>query len=333
MTNLDILLLATPNSNIGNGFISKGAKSILTQSLPDANIHEVSTYPDYIAHRLFTRQQSLYPENQGSENNPLREQLLNISELVDPDLVVLPGCVLGRHGLGKFMQTLLRITDDTTPLLLLGVGGGDYSKSTQGYVKEMLEKLPVEGFIARDSTAYNLYADIPRFAYDGIDCAFFIDDWYTPPDADKEFVISTFDKIEEPDLDSTHQIIRPNHSPISPFQQTGIETLTNKLRPTDESDHLDTANNFFSDSIEDYLFLYANCLEVHSDRIHACVPALAYNNPAKFYFETPRALLFDKFFPDGFPDKPTPVDGDLLAQMKESQINATRKALDMCIET
>ena len=69
-----------------------------------------------------------------------------------------------------------------------------------------------------------------------------------------------------------------------------------------------------SDCINDYLFLYANAKEVHTDRVHACVAALAYGNPAKLYYRTRRAYLFRKV-----------VDGDIMSNLVTANLNKLNK--------
>ena len=44
----------------------------------------------------------------------------------------------------------------------------------------------------------------------------------------------------------------------------------------------------------DYLCVFFNTEETHSDRAHACIPTLAFGKPAKLYIDTPRAALFDQ---------------------------------------
>jgi len=82
-------------------------------------------------------------------------------------------------------------------------------------------------------------------------------------------------------------------------------------------------NVFVSDLVTDYLFLYANADVVRSDRIHACLPALTYGNRAQFYFDTPRANLFDRVPIDGdATSEPVRFDMDDLEREKDAQVDA-----------
>lgn len=51
-------------------------------------------------------------------------------------------------------------------------------------------------------------------------------------------------------------------------------------------------NVYLSDVPEDYLNIYAQAQATFSDRVHACVGALASGRPAMFIGKTPRARLF-----------------------------------------
>ena len=79
------------------------------------------------------------------------------------------------------------------------------------------------------------------------------------------------------------------------------------------------------------MFLYSNAKEVHSDRVHACVAALAYGIPARFYYDTPRAGLFDKVLKEDISKKVTTIDQDKIRREKERQILALREAVDEMI--
>ena len=48
-----------------------------------------------------------------------------------------------------------------------------------------------------------------------------------------------------------------------------------------------------SDNPMDYLLLYRNASEVYSDRVHACIPTLAFGNKARLFSNSPRIALFE----------------------------------------
>jgi len=334
-----ILLLKTWKSNIGNGFIDAGARETINQAFPDAEVIEASGFPNLVANRKplgefagICRILQRFGGDQIREKllsrSTLPERIVNIGELVDVDLCVLPGCVLYDHVFEKYDKTIQHILDQDVPLVILGGGGGNYSPETVEYVRDYIEGIDNLGLITRDSTAYQKYKDIADYAYDGIDCAFFISDWYDPVTANQKFVTTTFDKTKAPTIRTGgYREIRTDHTPFGderPYQGA-IKKYIEKYRSQEffTSEHL-----FTSDSIEDYLFLYANAVETHADRIHACVPALAYGNPARFYFDTPRAKLFDRILNEDISRGVVRLDQETLQTEKANQVSALKEAVE-----
>lgn len=323
-------MLKTWLKNIGNGFIDKGAVSAVRQAFPDAEIIEASGHPNYVddverqksipflPDRITSKYQSITESDSlnkecfdvNSEGN-----MINIGELVDADIAILPGCVLYPHVFDKYIDTLVDIRERSIPLILLGAGGGDYEPSTVKKTRQVLEYLDPAAMLTRDRQAYNNYKNLVDFAYDGIDCGFFVNDWYTPPKANQEFIAATFDKSEEPKINDSRRVLRPNHGPYP--------TYGNKVRPK----YYEKQDTLLSDCLEDYLFVYANAQETHSDRIHACVPALVYGNKARFYYSTPRASLFDRLLSGEINNGMVKVDREQLKNEKSEQVMALQTAM------
>ena len=323
-------------ANIGNGFIDKGARALIQSALPDANIIEVSGYPNLVATRRktptlptdFGRRFSNNLQQNLSGSGGVQQNPLNIAELTDVDLAVLPGCTLYEHVLEPYRPVLERLHENDVPLILLGSGGGDYNPDTRKYVEEQLNYMEPAALITRDSTAFQHYAHLAEIAHDGIDCAFFIDEWHTPPKSTKPVTALTFDKIPEPSMkfDSEKQVFRPCHTPHGitiPFDRPlrRLNQYRNTRNPFQDNDR------FVSDILTDYLFIYGNAEQTHSDRIHACVPALVYGNEAQFYYETPRAKLFDRVLDEDIQSSTVSLDKSKLEDMKKSQVEAFREAV------
>lgn len=324
-----VLVLNTWITNVGNGFIDKGARTIIEKAFPDAEIVEASGFPNLAADRkqkgvLSGLYRPLGPIGDLIEYlKPSREpiDMINISELVDFDLCILPGCVLYEHVLDKYEKTLMEIRSRDIPIIILGGGGGDYEQSTKNYVRKKLDELGVRGLITRDSIAYESYSNSVPKSYDGIDCAFFIDEWHSPVQSNKEFIASTFDHNSEPDYNTSFDIIRCDHTPFGnsrPFQGS-IKEYWDSFH---KSEFFSSDNIFISDSVTDYLFIYRNSRQTHSDRIHACVPTLAYGNKAKFYYETPRAALFDRVLDDDIRENTVQIDQEYLQTEKDGLVEA-----------
>jgi hypothetical protein len=332
-----ILLLKTWLRNVGNGFIDKGARATLERAYPEAEIIETSGYP-----YLSARRKELGPfagvEGYGGaigltiadwwrKRQDVLGNVVALPELInDVDLAVLPGCVLYEYALEPYRKTFEHLRETDVPLLLLGAGGDAYDESTQRAVRRRLDPIPSVGLVSRDETAYDRYRDDVTAARSGIDCAFFIDEWYEPPSAARPFSVATFDTLTEPDVSTEAQILRSTHVPFGdsrPFEGT-LRTVANRLanRGFFRSERI-----YFSDSLRDYLFLYGNATETHSDRVHACVPTLVYGNEARFYFDTPRAGLFERV---GIPDVSTSMvqlDRSTLDQVKREQVDAMRSTV------
>lgn len=339
---MDVLLLRTWLANIGNAFIDAGAKTILERSTPNARVHEVSGHPSYAADKKALGQAAGLSHVFGSAGDRLDETLrrrrdtkqnvAQIAEYLDPDVAVLPGCTLYRDVLAKYRNVLESLSDRGTRIVFLGAGGGDYSRASVDYVTDALTGIDTTALLTRDARAYDLYAHMFEYAYDGIDCAFFVDEWYVPPEANAEFSIFTFDKQAEPaGLDrGGDRVIRPSHTPFghgTPFDghlPAVWDHVKTTRRTPDE-------NFFVSDLPRDYLFWYANADTTHADRIHACVPALAYGNRARFHYDTPRAALFDQLPLDGITERPVAVPTEALERAKREQVAAAESALSLAL--
>jgi hypothetical protein len=212
------------------------------------------------------------------------------------------------------------------PLLFLGVGASSYKpefvEKTSRYLKKL--KLKPKALFTRDSKAYKNFSDLAEISYDGIDCGFFINEWFAPPKAEQSFVVATFDRIPEPKIDCKEMIIRPHHISFE-FPFAGP---IKKLWRLIQNKKFQKPGTFFSDNLKDYLFLYANGKETHSDRVHACVPALVYGNPARLYYDTPRAELFKKIKLNGDLRKElTTLDKTYLEREKRKMVSELRKTV------
>lgn len=306
---MKILLFHTWDTNIGNEIIDKGAKTCLNKASPDSEIIEVSGLSNYTVMRsgmkFFTRyigenNRLLKPLTRFAynriENAQEKSSFVNIGELLDADLAVLSGCILDIH-LDWYAKTLKKMRDKGIPIILLGAGGMNYKTETQERVKKLITKINPKALITRDSMAYECYADLFENSYDGIDCGFFINDWYTPSKSSEKFIVLAFDKMKEPKIGTNFKVIRTHHEPIEPIfsgYMTAIGILSITRHRLKTFNLLKRPGFFVSDRVEDYLFLYSNAEEVHTDRVHATVSSLAYGTPVKFYSETTRSGLLNK---------------------------------------
>jgi len=324
---MDILLLKTWITNIGNGFIDQGAESCIDASIPNCDITTSSGLGESALAQAgcnFLRDKLRFDfdigESIATSNRAM--STATVAELVDTDLAVLPGCVLDRH-LEWYEAVLQELSDRNVPIVLLGAGGKSYSPQMQQRVRRQLRDLNIVGITTRDDRAYECYSQYVEHAYRGIDCAFYIDDWFVPEDANQEFIAATFDHRPEPNLPESDRIIRPNHRPLMPGQSGLIPAIlkTSVQMYRKRSISLFTnSDNFVSDSLKDYLFVYRNADETYADRIHACVPSLVYGNAARFYHDTPRVGLFEGLTDGDISQELVELDQEAVANKKSEQI-------------
>lgn len=120
-----------------------------------------------------------------------------------------------------------------------------------------------------------------------------------------------FDTTPEPRLDLKGlKIIRTHHSCFG-------------LTPPEYAEHPDT---LISDIPFDYLTLYAQAEEVHSDRVHACVAALSYGRSAQLYHPTPRGAD-EPIGAAGIRDRVTKLDMPAFDKRRDQQVELVRQIL------
>lgn len=85
-----------------------------------------------------------------------------------------------------------------------------------------------------------------------------------------------------------------------------------------------------SDYPLDYLFLYRNVTETHSDRVHACIPTLSFGNKAKLYSDSPRIALFENVCINinEMKSKPVSLDKTHLKDLQDRQIAFLKNLLN-----
>jgi hypothetical protein len=331
---MKILILRTWLRNIGNGIIDKGCRAAIERAFPEAEIYETSGYPFVSADQKESGEFKELFQLLGSFGRKLEskirkrkqylDNMFNISDHIsDIDLAVLPGCVLYEFALRPYMKIVDNLRRRDVPLLLLGVGGGDYEPESVKFVSNWLQDVSPAGLITRDSEAYSQYSEIVENAHNGIDCGFFINEWYTPPDSHRTFKAATFDKTKESEING-QLIVRPDHNPLGDSRPYESILLTLKNRIFRKSG-FHKENALVSDMIEDYLYVYANAEETHSDRIHACVPALAYGNKARFYIDTPRDQLFDNILIEDIGKELVELSPGQIESKKQEQVQTIQE--------
>lgn len=213
----------------------------------------------------------------------------NLIEHYDLDFLVISGCILTVPYFQIHKELLKRLSDSGTRIIFMGAGSNSYSDVEQEYLSSQLEQIDTSLLISRDRPAFELYAEFFNDSMDGIDSAFFLNhrDFKSPKLQIGDYSVLTFDKPKSDKVEKkvagqipdSMRIIKANHSPhpVRSFRS---------VKPSEE--------DFISDLPEDYLRLYAGAEEVHSDRIHACVPTIALGGKCRLHNEKLRAPMFEK---------------------------------------
>jgi hypothetical protein len=196
-------------------------------------------------------------------------------------------------------------------VLFLGAGALVYDEAETVNFLRFLERVGPIGFISRDAPSFERFARAFPHACQGIDCGFFVPDAYAPPTLRlPPYVALAFDSMLEPPIETNGRMeVRLHHQCWGP---TG-------RRWASKPDVL------VSDAPHDYLALYSQAEEVHTDRVHACVATLAYGRKARLYASTPRAALFDPVGAAEIGRGLVSVDPGLLNRRKSAQVQAVRE--------
>jgi len=306
-------------TNIGNAFIDLGAMAILHAAVPNAHVTFASEMPRWFfgpgAKRSQIQKSRRFHFWRGDQpvEEPIMDNALDIASVTQCDLVVFSGMAMCEVFVRVNGPTILSLSGRGVPVLLLGTGAQQYSQQEKNLYGDFLRRVRPIGFVSRDDRAYDMFADYVHQAQKGIDCGFFLSEAYTPfPLVLPAYLVAAFDSTPEPVLDlKGRQLIRAHHDCWTPLKR----------------EHTSTANTLISDIPYDYLALYANAEEVHSDRVHTCVAALAYGRHARLYHPTPRSSLFDAVGAIEIRDRLVQLDLQSLKRKKELQIEFARQII------
>ena len=309
---------AWPN-NIGNAFIDLGSMYTIKKALKGSNVVLSSSFP-----KCFL--------SKGALSEPVRildgsiidrtSNVFDVREAIKADYVVFSGALLNEKWLKIccFLEKLLKTNNDIK-IIINGGGGSSYTEREIEIVRDYLNKINLYAFISRDEKAFKIYKGIAEHSFNGIDCAFFVNDYFNPPNLDlPSYITLTFDKIREPKLNNEKRtIIRTHHWCWS---ESGF------LKKVHYKGSFNKKNTLISDLPQDYLTIYSNTEKTYSDRVHACVPTLAFGKPAKLYTDSLRALLFDKVNAGSIKNQLTYPDTKKIEKEKERQIRFLSEILE-----
>ena len=302
--------------NIGDAFVDLGSVYTLNQA-SKSNVILSSTVPSGVLSRGYL---SYHEQILSGAIIDKTSNLLDVRGIVNSDYNVISGAILSESWLKRcFFDKKLQLGEKDTKIIINGGGGVLYSRKEFETVRDYLSKMNLYAFISRDEKIFKEYKDIAEHSFNGIDCAFFVSDCFNPPTLNiSNYITFTFDTFKkEPKLNNDkNKIIRTHHSC---WTQIGLlrRVVYNYIL---SKQGFSKKNTMISDLPQDYLTIYANTMETHSDRVHACVPTLAFGNPAKLYRSTPRVLLFDKVNAGSIKNHLTYPDTTKIEKEKERQI-------------
>lgn len=309
---------------------------------------------EYLLQRIFPEgdifQTSQIPAIARGPTTKQRRKSLTYVKYGHPDLLVLCGPMMNERFVELYGPVLDAIDTDRTDLVFLSVGGSDYTEEEVECCREFLRDHPPDVFFTRDSWTYDKYSDLANHSYDGIDLAFFTPDFYPgypTPDL-KPYVTFTFDKVAEPEVKladpsdiTTVKTGTTNHGAIRRrvdrmlLKRSYPETVGDYTVVRPDHGVLNRSNRslysrpnaFFSQTPYGYLNLYRNTSLTLGDRVHSCVPTVAYGGTAQLFTDSPRARLFERVGLGDILDQPISADMDRLKKQKNKFINKLQEGL------
>jgi len=334
-----IVYFKSPWTNMGNAFIDIGAMFQLSNAYSQYRVHTIgggiiNILLNYITRERIRKTRKAVPTKAvkmlkkvlSTRYSSFRDSLFGVKYSADSsfelitaikaDYVVLSGVCLSRWFMNLYKDMLLALSEKGQKMIFLGGGAVQYTDDEAKFVSKFLKKIKPYAIITRDAWSFNQFGNLATHSYNGIDAGFFVSDSYGGKNVKLDlpkYVIFTFDKIAEPEIDTDLKIIRLHHA-LWPIAE--IKSLLDG-KP----------NTFISDSPYDYLLLYANTEEVHTDRVHSCVAACSYGTPFRLYYKSHRARLFERIGIDPFEKLVKPDSGKLRSE-KSNQMKFLKEIID-----
>lgn len=249
-----------------------------------------------------------------------KKNYLDYGIFANLDYFVLSGPIFQHKTLkANFSKLFSNMKRNKTKFIYLSAGSSEYTLGEIEEVRKFLEEFPPYAISTRDSFTFDAYNDLAEYSHDGICSAFFSSfhfKGYNTTELGK-YIILNFEEADEPSLDLFLQRkkFKLNQSLINRFSKkpnkkevirnyfkkydnrykdyTLIRTLHN-FQPSLMKPFLNRPNQFVSVNPYSYLNLYSKAELVLARRVHACVPALSYGNPAMLFNNTKRSKLFER---------------------------------------
>jgi hypothetical protein len=285
-------------TNIGNAFIDLGALYLLAQAAPSTHVYQASRFSRFYAQeRTHGRPRLL--------RNSWRP--LDVAEHADVGWVVVAGNVAHTDFIRVEGPTIAALVDRGARLVILGGGCSLYDEDEARAFGQFMRRVGTYALVSRDRDSFERFGEYATHSFQGIDCAFFLPDAVQPiPLRLGRYVVCAFDdQRREAELGLAAQtVVRARH------YSHGIRERF--VRKRDDT--------LVSDLPHDYLALYAGADVVYSDRVHACVAALAYGGRARLLSSTPRARLLEEVGAGAVAREVARADPALLEERKRAQV-------------
>jgi hypothetical protein len=333
-------------TNIGNAFVNLGAIHALTEALGDrGEVYHFGGMSSY----LFSRH--------GKTGNNL-----SLAKLARFDYIVNAGMTQCVEHCQVAERLCRQFGSDGAKLILLGSGAGRYRQDEADDVRRMMKNIPLHAFASRDTYSFEKYGDLAPYSHDGIDCAFFAADFHRPIPLDVTgYNVLCFDSYQEPSLVNAGSLppdpdegqgaapaaprvsllrrlqgARGKQAPLPPVDEldmngrlvlrTHHSTWSHALPPR----YFASPDCMVSDLPGDYLSLYAQADTVYADRVHACIPALAYGNKAMLVKQgEPRVQMFARVGAPNITGGPVRIDAAKLRSDKEALVSFLREVFSV----
>lgn len=322
------LLTSVTFNNIGNGFIDLGAEAALMKALPlNAELFKVSSNANFAATMgqmfmlkenpiinwlwVHTMQRAAKKLHDRSYKTVKTQNIFSMASMVKCDYFIIPGCVLTVPFFTIYGDLIKRKAEQGSKIIFLGASGNFYTEYEVKFVSEYLRKLQPYAIMTRDSLAYKYYANFTKNSYNGIDNVFFVN-LLNLPQIDTDLTPYVVLNIEEP----KHYRIKEELKNI--FKEKNIVYSYHKPFPYTKVSKLVKNGVIVSDNPMDYLLLYRNASEVYSDRVHACIPTLAFGNKARLFSNSPMIALFENAKIPDVRERLVSIEG--LKEMQDKQI-------------
>jgi len=175
------------STNIGNAFINLGSMQSLKEANPNSRIQLFSSFSRWLFRTV----------NKGPVGFLLRKDgdtkpVFDLVGYAKIDFLVSSGAILTarQNPMSKKFSQKLRSKGVKRIINGGGQQEGQYEEKKIEKIRDNLAQMKLYAFISRDEMSFKYFHDLAEHSYNGIDCGFFVNDYFTPFQLEyPEFVI------------------------------------------------------------------------------------------------------------------------------------------------